>query len=174
MTSPFAYITFWRRMRAIAPKLDWREELVCKCRTNETSMMMVLIDGGGVAVTSDSRGFMSVALWVFCIVPSTWLRESGTGVSEYLRTSAMSIFCCNEWYRIHPNRSRTKQAATTLSGFFSVCVYLLQMQMWADFVEVFSSQIGLDLQCTTHIWIFLIVNSNFSLLSDAASPVPIL
>ena len=81
--SPSAYITFCRRMRAIAPKLDWREELVCKCRTNEASMIVVLIDSGGVAVTSDSRGFMSVALWIVCIVPSTWLRESGTGVSEY-------------------------------------------------------------------------------------------
>ena len=49
-------------MRAIAPKLDGREKLVCKCRTNEASMMVVFIYGGGVAVTSESRGFMSVAL----------------------------------------------------------------------------------------------------------------
>ena len=121
MTSPSSYITFWRRMRAIAPKFDGREELVWKCRINEATMMVVLIDGGRVAVTSNSRGFMSVALWVFCMVPSTWLRESGTGVSGYLRTSSVSMFCCNEWYRIHPNRSHTKQAAT---GHFTAPLYL--------------------------------------------------
>ena len=40
-------------MRAIVPKLDGREKLVCKSRTNEASMMIVglLIDGGGVTIT---------------------------------------------------------------------------------------------------------------------------
>ena len=44
-------------------------------------MMVLFIDGGGVDVTADSRCFMSVTSGVFCIVPSTRLKDSWTGVS---------------------------------------------------------------------------------------------
>ena len=37
--------------------------------------------------------------------PSTWLKQSGTGVSGYYKTSIISIFCCIEKHNIESSKS---------------------------------------------------------------------
>ena len=52
-----------------------------KPKKNMTSIMLASTVLGGFIAASDSRYLINFDFGVFCILPSTWLSERGTGVS---------------------------------------------------------------------------------------------
>ena len=60
------------------------------------SIIVTSTDTGGVT-TFSSRCLSNDDFWVDNIESSTWQSESGTGVSGYIKTNAISTFLSREW-----------------------------------------------------------------------------
>ena len=103
-----------------------------RCKKNIPSIIVTSTCWGSIDFALDSNSFKSLNFGVFCIVPSTRPRDKGTGFKGYLKTSAMSIFFCSDWYRILPSRSLINVAAASLlSALFTLNLFPL-------FAKVFS------------------------------------
>ena len=70
---------------------------------------------GGLAITFISSALIKVDFFVFNIVPSAWFKDSGTGVSGYDRTSAISTLLSSERSKILlPHKSLMRHPEITL------------------------------------------------------------
>ena len=69
---------------------------------------------GGLVITFISSALVKVDFFVFNIVPSTWLTDSGTGVNGYDRASAMSTLYSSERNKKLPNKSLLRHAEIIL------------------------------------------------------------
>ena len=72
---------------------------------NIPSIMVTSTFVGGFDATLFSSSLINFYLGVFCIVPFTWLVDSGTGVSGYLSICSMSTSAWKAWYKMLPKRS---------------------------------------------------------------------
>ena len=77
----------------------------CKCRKRAASIIVASIDDGGTIGNCESIKFSKFDLEVELTEPSTWLKQSGTGLSGYYKTSIISIFCCIEKHNIESSKS---------------------------------------------------------------------
>ena len=75
-------------------------------------MILTAISSGVVIAPFVSRYVKSADLGVHDIVPSTWLKDKGTGVKGCYSTLAISIILFNI-YKMLPNKSRIKRSGKT-------------------------------------------------------------
>ena len=82
--------SLFKRYVDTTPKLI--EGFLWKCKKNIALIIVTSIEVGRVDFIRDSKCDINADFGVFCIVPSTWLKDNGTGVKGYLSTLAISIF----------------------------------------------------------------------------------
>ena len=68
-------------------------------------IIVALFDDGGAVTNCESTWSSKFDLGYELTEPSTWLKQSGTGVRGYFKTSDISIFCCTDKHSIEPNKS---------------------------------------------------------------------
>ena len=95
---------------------------------NIASVIVTMIEVGGVDITFDSKCFIIADLGDLSIIPSTWLSDNGTGVSGCHKTSAISMLFSKDRLRTLPNISLTIHAAKTLPSLFDIFFLYIQSE----------------------------------------------
>ena len=98
-------------------------------------MILTAISSGVVIAPFVSRYVKSADLGVHDIVPSTWLKDKGTGVKECYSTLAISIIVFN-MYKMLPNKSRIKRSGKTFLSdvvIFCFVVFCLPFAFFCHF-----------------------------------------
>ena len=86
-----------------------------------------------------SSSTSSLDFVVFCIVPSGWHSDKGTGVSGYHNTSPISTLACKAWNKMLPKRSLV---IVTVTSFLTDALVTLNLPAWVAKFLIFCRFMG--------------------------------